>query len=66
MDIPSYLGYANPNQNAGEISTKGWELEASWREQIGDFKYLFSFNISDAKTVIDDLKGTQQKGILQK
>ena len=37
LDIPSYLGYANPNQNAGEISTKGWELEASWREQIGDF-----------------------------
>ena len=66
LDIPSYLGYANPNQNAGEISTKGWELEASWREQIGDFKYLFSFNISDAKTVIDDLKGTQQKGNLAK
>ena len=66
LDIPSYLGYANPNQNAGEISTKGWELEASWREQIGDFKYSFSFNISDAKTVIDDLKGTQQKGNLAK
>ena len=66
LDIPRYLGYESPNQNAGEISTKGWELEMTWRDQIGDFNYSASFNISRAKTVINDLKGTQLKGNLAK
>lgn len=66
LDIPTYLGYDNPNQNAGKISTKGWELETSYSDEIGDFYYSLSFNISDAKTRIDDLRGTQLKGDVAK
>ncbi|MEA4935336.1 MAG: TonB-dependent receptor [Paludibacter sp.] len=62
LDIPIYLGYVKPYQNAGAMSAKGWELELSWKDNIGGLKYGISFNISDVKTRIDDLKGTQLKG----
>lgn len=62
LDIPLYLGYIKPYQNAGAMSAKGWELELSWKDKIGNLSYSAAFNISDVKTGIDDLKGTQLKG----
>jgi TonB-linked SusC/RagA family outer membrane protein len=62
LDIPVYLGFAKPYQNAGEVSSRGWELTTSWSDQVGRLKYNIGFNISDAKTRIDDLKGTEQLG----
>ncbi|MGV3504033.1 MAG: SusC/RagA family TonB-linked outer membrane protein [Adhaeribacter sp.] len=64
LDIPRYLGYDNPNQNAGMVSARGWELETGWRDKIGDFGYAVNLNLSDAKTRIEDLKGTQMRGDL--
>src|SRR5690606_31287596 len=62
LDIPSYLGFQNPNQNAGAVSAKGWELGANWNDRVGNVDYAIAFNISDTKTRIDDLKGTQLRG----
>lgn len=62
LDIPVYLGYTNPYQNAGKVSARGWELTANWNDKIGKVTYGFGANISDAKTKIEDLKGTQQLG----
>ncbi|WP_460941643.1 TonB-dependent receptor [Spirosoma daeguense] len=62
LDIPRFLGYANPNQNAGRLNARGWELELSWRDQKGDFRYSVAGNLSDSKTQLVDLKGTQLLG----
>jgi len=60
LDIPVYLGLQKPFQNAGKVSSKGWELASIWSDKAGNIKYSVGLNISDAKTHIDDLKGTQQ------
>ncbi|GAB3652290.1 TonB-dependent receptor [Echinicola sediminis] len=62
LEIPDYLGYTNPDQNAGFMNSKGWEFQASWRDRIGEFEYGISFNVSDVKSTMGDLKGTQFLG----
>ncbi len=62
LDIPLYLGYEKPNQNAGILDVKGWELEMSWKDKIGKLGYSVAANISDAKSKIGDLKGTEFRG----
>ncbi|MFD2162202.1 SusC/RagA family TonB-linked outer membrane protein [Paradesertivirga mongoliensis] len=63
LDIPNYLGYDNPFQNAGTLQAKGWELDLGWRDKMGrDFNYSFSMNLSDTKTKVLNLKGTQFRG----
>ncbi|MGV3603003.1 MAG: SusC/RagA family TonB-linked outer membrane protein [Dyadobacter fermentans] len=62
LDIPLYLGYDKPNQNAGVLNVKGWELELAWREKINAFGYSVSANLSDAKSTVGDLKGTEFRG----
>jgi TonB-linked SusC/RagA family outer membrane protein len=62
LDIPLYLGFEKPNQNAGILEVKGWELELGWRDRVEKFNYSFGFNLSDAKSTIIDLKGTQILG----
>jgi TonB-linked SusC/RagA family outer membrane protein len=55
--IPSFTGYAAPERNAGTMNTRGWEVKVGWNDQIGDFTYGLSFNISDYKSVMGDLGG---------
>lgn len=62
LDIPLYLGYDKPNQNAGSLAVKGWELELGWQDRIGNLKYSAAINFSDAKSRIQDLKGTEFLG----
>ena len=59
LEVPDYLGFDNPNQNTGTMSTKGWELVVNWRDQVNeDFSYSASFNISDFKSTMGNLGGT--------
>ncbi len=62
LDIPLYLGYDKPNQNAGVLNVKGWELEMAWRDRIGKLNYSIAGNLSDAKSTVGDLKGTEFRG----
>lgn len=62
LDIPLYLGFEKPSQNAGILDVKGWELEAGWKDRIGQLNYSVAFNISDARSTIVDMKGTQLLG----
>ncbi|RYF44578.1 MAG: SusC/RagA family TonB-linked outer membrane protein, partial [Chitinophagaceae bacterium] len=62
LDIPLFLGFDKPSQNAGILEVQGWELEMGWRDKIGKLNYSVAFNISDAKSKIIDLKGTQILG----
>lgn len=63
LDIPRFLGYANPNQNAGIMQSAGWDLEMGWRDRAGDLSYFVNVNLSDSKTKIVDLRGTQLLGL---
>ncbi|MGM9760272.1 MAG: TonB-dependent receptor [Parabacteroides sp.] len=50
LGFPSYAGFSAPSQNAGDMHTKGWEIELGWRDQVGDFSYGASFNLSDYRS----------------
>jgi TonB-linked SusC/RagA family outer membrane protein len=45
--LPSVLGTAVPKKNEGEIQTRGWELEISWKSRVNDFSYGFRGVLSD-------------------
>lgn len=62
LEIPDYIGFDNPDQNTGEMKTKGWELELSWNDRIGDFSYSVSANLSDFTSEMGDLGGIQFLG----
>src|SRR5690606_2121778 len=59
LEIPDYVGFDNPDQNTGTMSTKGWEFQVGWRDKVGDFGYSASFNLSDFKSKMGDLGGTE-------
>lgn len=58
IQIPIFMGYGNPSQNAGRMHTKGWDLQVGWHDRKGDFGYSVNFNISDYKSVMGTLSGT--------
>ena len=62
LEIPDYLGFGNPDQNTGKMETKGWETEISYNNNVGDFTYSVSFNISDFKSEMGDLGGIEFLG----
>lgn len=57
LSILRLVGYPDPDYNVGSMSTSGWEASATWRDQIGDFKYSISANVFDSKSIIDDIDG---------
>ena len=50
VGFPSYFGYNSPQNNAADMNTKGWDLELSWSDQVNDFRYGVSFNLSDYRS----------------
>lgn len=50
VGFPSYFGYNAPQNNAADMNTKGWDFELTWRDQINDFRYGVSFNLSDYRS----------------
>lgn len=63
LDIPLIIGLSRPNQNAGTVDNKGWELGVSYKGNVKDFNYNVSFNLSDVKNTIIDMKGINQTGL---
>lgn len=57
LEIPKFTGFGNPTVNAGTMYTNGWEAKIDWHDKVGDFNYAVGFNISDAKSIMGDLKG---------
>jgi TonB-linked SusC/RagA family outer membrane protein len=46
-ELPTTLGAAAPLQNVADLKVKGWELTLAWRDQVKDFKYSISVNLSN-------------------
>ena len=57
LNYPSQIGATPSEENAGKVNNKGWEMDLSWRDQIGDFYYGIGFNLADVKNKIMDLAG---------
>lgn len=53
IQIPYTMGYADPQTNAGKMSTHGYDLELSWNDRIGEVSYGISLNLSDFISKID-------------
>ncbi|MDD4227146.1 MAG: TonB-dependent receptor [Mariniphaga sp.] len=63
LDIPLIIGLSAPAQNAGKVENKGWELSTSYNDHFGDFNFSATFNISDVKNKILDLRGINETGL---
>ena len=50
--LGSVLGTDAPKTNNCDMRSTGWELEISWKDQIGEVKYGARFNISDSQSKI--------------
>lgn len=59
LEIPDYIGFDNPFQNTGKMFTKGWELEVGWNDKVGNFSYNVAANLSDFRSTMGDLGGTE-------
>ena len=59
LQIPMFVGFENPNQNTGTMTTKGIDLDLGWTDNIGKLRYSASFNLSQFKSVMGDLGGTE-------
>lgn len=62
LDIPINLGFDRPTQNAGVLDVKGWEMAINWKDKIGGLSYSAGFNLSDAKSNVVNMGGTQILG----
>lgn len=59
LEIPDFIGFDNPDQNTGKMYTTGWEFQLGWNDKLGDFTYSASVNLSDFRSKMGDLGGTQ-------
>lgn len=51
--LPSIIGTSEPQTNAAELKTKGWEGEISWNDRLSNgLIYSVGFNISDYKATV--------------
>ena len=53
QELPDVLGAAEPKINNLDMTSKGWDLQISWRDQIDDFRYGASLTLSDNTVTID-------------
>lgn len=51
-ELPVTLGTAVPKANNADMQSTGFELDLSWRDQVGDFSYGIRFNLSDDRQKI--------------
>ncbi len=45
--LPAVLAVTEPQANAADLRTKGFDLTLNWNDQVGDFRYGFTGILSD-------------------
>lgn len=58
VPLPDVLGMNEPNQNAGSVENKGWELSLGWSDQAGGLHYSLVGSLADVKNQVTSLGGT--------
>ncbi|MDD4514048.1 TonB-dependent receptor [Massilibacteroides sp.] len=64
LDIPGTMGLEPTYQNAGVVENNGYDLNITYSDRIGEFDFDVSFNLSDVKNKITDLKGINGTGLV--
>jgi len=54
QSVPSYAGVSFPPSNYASINTTGFEIDADYRDRIGEFSYSINGNMSVARSIIDE------------
>lgn len=62
LDIPAFVGFEKPSQNAGKMFTNGVDFELAWNDHKGDWGYGISANLSNFVSKMGNLGGTQFLG----
>ena len=57
LQLPHTIGIGVPNVNIGKLKTWGWDFEISWKDQIKDFSYQLTFNLSDSQNKLVSYDG---------
>ena len=57
LNYPAQIGAKPSEQNAGKVNNTGWEMNIDWKDQVGDFYYSVSANLSDVRNKITSLGG---------
>ncbi len=52
IPVPASVGLSAPTVNYGKMKNTGWEFELGHGQQIGDFRYNVSFNLSSSKNEV--------------
>lgn len=52
VELPALLGTGVPKTNNTDLKNYGWEVQLGWKDQIADFRYGVTLNISDSQTKI--------------
>ena len=58
IPVPSITGFGSQILNSAEVENKGWELTASYRENIGDFSFRITGNVTNVKNQVLKLNKT--------
>lgn len=53
--IPSYLGVNAPFENVGQVNNKGFEVDLTYRDKIGDFSYFIGASAFFARNKIVEM-----------
>ncbi|WP_217604915.1 TonB-dependent receptor [Chitinophaga sp. GbtcB8] len=63
--VPATYGATPPSTNQGKVVTKGFEVSATWKDQINDFRYSVSLQLSDSRNKLVELKNSDnfQEGL---
>ena len=59
---PRITGASSVYKNLGLIRNRGLEFEATWKQQLGDFSYSISGNLSTLYNMVEDLGGLGRQG----
>lgn len=60
--VPASYGATPPSTNQGKLNTKGFEMMLTWKDQVNDFRYSVSLQLSDSKNKLVELKNTDNYG----
>lgn len=65
VTLPGVYGADPPDQNAGKMRTKGWEISLSWRDDFKLFGNVFNYEVfgslGDARSFITEYQGNDTK-----
>jgi TonB-linked SusC/RagA family outer membrane protein len=57
VKLPAILGTGAPYVNAGELQTKGFEVQLNYNDKIGKVKYNIGVNLSNYSSVVTKYSG---------